>query len=101
MRKGIATVSISGTLPEKLEAISAAKFDGIEVFDNDVISSTLSPWDIAGRCADLGLQIDLFQPIRDLEGLGPDRFAAAMRRLAVKFDVMESIGRLSPSRPTT
>ncbi|HKG49400.1 MAG TPA: TIM barrel protein [Actinomycetales bacterium] len=92
MRKGIATVSISGTLPEKLEAISAAKFDGIEVFDNDLVASTLSPGELAQRCVDLGLQIDLFQPIRDLEGLDPERFAAAMHRVSVKFDVMEALG---------
>jgi 4-hydroxyphenylpyruvate dioxygenase len=92
MRKGIATVSISGTLPEKLEAISAAKFEGIEIFDNDLIASTLSPGEVARRCADLGLEIDLFQPIRDLEGLHPARFAAALRRVAVKFDVMEQLG---------
>src|SRR3954452_20461888 len=92
MRKGIATVSISGTLPEKLAAISAAKFDGIEVFDNDLVCSPMPPGEIAQRCADLGLGIELFQPIRDLEGLDPERFPAAMHRVAVKFDVMESLG---------
>ncbi len=33
MHKGIATVSVSGALDEKLAAIAAAKFDGIEIFD--------------------------------------------------------------------
>ena len=46
MRKGIATVSISGVLAEKLDAIAAAGFDGIELFDNDLISSPLSPREI-------------------------------------------------------
>ena len=35
MQRSIATVSLSGTLPEKLEAIAAAGFDGVEIFEND------------------------------------------------------------------
>ena len=31
----IATVSISGELPEKLEAIARAGFDGVEISEND------------------------------------------------------------------
>ena len=37
MRECIATVSLSGTLAAKLDAISAARFDAIEVFENDLI----------------------------------------------------------------
>ena len=37
MRKAIATVSLSGTLIEKLEAIAAARFDGVEIFENDLL----------------------------------------------------------------
>ncbi len=74
LRKGIATVSISGILIDKLEAIAAAGFHGIEMFDNDLISCPLPPGEIARRCADLGLGIDLFQPIRDLEGFPPSIF---------------------------
>ena len=36
MRTSIATVSISGDLGEKLEAIAAAGFDGVEIFENDL-----------------------------------------------------------------
>ena len=38
MQRSIATVSLSGTLPEKLEAIAAAGFDGVEIFENDLLS---------------------------------------------------------------
>ena len=38
MKTSIATVSISGNLPEKLEAIAAAGFDGIEIFEQDFIT---------------------------------------------------------------
>jgi 4-hydroxyphenylpyruvate dioxygenase len=92
MRKGIATVSISGVLAEKLTAIAAAGFDGIELFDNDLIASPLSPREIAARCADLGLTVDLFQPVRDIEGLPPDRFDAALHRVRVKLEVMAELG---------
>ncbi|HRE22042.1 MAG TPA: 3-keto-5-aminohexanoate cleavage protein, partial [Rhabdaerophilum sp.] len=64
MRRSIATVSLSGTLPEKLEAIAVAKFDGVEIFENDLVFSALSPGEVRTICADLGLTIDLFQPFR-------------------------------------
>ena len=92
MHKGVATVSISGLLSEKLEAIAAAGFDGIELFDNDLISSPLSPTEIRTRCADLGLSIDLFQPVRDVEGVPPDRFDAVLHRLRIKLEVMAELG---------
>jgi 4-hydroxyphenylpyruvate dioxygenase len=92
MLKGIATVSISGVLSDKLEAIAAAGFDGIEIFDNDLISSPLSPRDIRARCADLGLRIDLFQPVRDVEGVAPERFGSVLHRLRTKLAVMDELG---------
>ena len=92
MRKGIATVSISGVLAEKLTAIAAAGFDGIEIFDNDLVASPLSPAEVAARCADLGLRIDLFQPVRDLQGVPPERFEAVLHRLRVKLEVMAELG---------
>ncbi|QGF22953.1 sugar phosphate isomerase/epimerase and 4-hydroxyphenylpyruvate domain-containing protein [Raineyella fluvialis] len=92
MRKGIATVSVGGTLDRKLEAISAARFDGIEIFDPDLVSSPLSPAELAHRCADLGLTIDLFQPIRDVEGTPPAEFGAVLHRVRAKFAVMGELG---------
>ena len=37
MRRSIATVCLSGMLREKLEAIAAARFDGVEIFENDLL----------------------------------------------------------------
>ena len=54
MKRSIATVSLSGTLPEKLEAAAAAGFDGIELFENDLLYHSGSPQDIRRRCEDLG-----------------------------------------------
>ncbi|NUO36633.1 MAG: sugar phosphate isomerase/epimerase and 4-hydroxyphenylpyruvate domain-containing protein [Dermatophilaceae bacterium] len=92
MRKGIATVSISGSLDVKLEAIAAARFDSVELFDADVVSSPLGPEEIGRRCADLGLDIDLFQPLRDLVGLTPEVFADRLRFARAKFELMERLG---------
>lgn len=46
MQRSIATVSLSGTLPEKLEAIAAAGFDGVEIFENDLLYYDGSPREI-------------------------------------------------------
>ncbi len=48
MRKGIATVSLSGVLEDKLAAAAGAGFDAIELFDNDLIASPMSPREVAG-----------------------------------------------------
>jgi sugar phosphate isomerase/epimerase len=92
VRKGIATVSVSGVLTEKLDAVAAAGFDSVEIFDNDLIASPLSPRDIAARCADLGLGIDLYQPVRDVEGVPWERFPAVLHRLRTKFAVAAELG---------
>lgn len=92
MHRGIATVSLSGLLTEKLDAVAAAGFDGVEIFDNDLIASPLSPRDIAKLCADLGLSIDLFQPIRDVEGLSAADFLQAERRVRHKLAIAAELG---------
>ena len=43
MRLLIATVSLSGILVEKLEAVSAAGFEGVEIFENDLLSFNGAP----------------------------------------------------------
>ena len=74
-RRAIATVCLSGTLEDKLSAAAAAGFDGVEVFEPDLVASPWSPAELAARCAELGLSIDLYQPFRDLDSTDPDRFA--------------------------
>ncbi len=92
MRKGIATVSLSGLLLDKLEAIAAAGFDGVEIFDNDLIACPLSPREVAQRCVGLGLTVDLFQPVRDVEGVTPERFRAVVHRFRAKAEVAAQLG---------
>lgn len=92
MKTSIATVSISGSFDEKLEAIAAAGFDGIEIFEQDFISSDHSPRDVGRMVRDAGLEITLFQPFRDFEGLPEPYRSRAFARAARKFDLMNQLG---------
>ena len=92
MRKSIATVCLSGTIGEKLEAIAAARFDGIEVFENDLIYFNGSPAELRAMAADLGLSIDLYQPFRDFEGVPDALFKRNLDRAERKFDLMQTLG---------
>ncbi|WP_305789704.1 bifunctional sugar phosphate isomerase/epimerase/4-hydroxyphenylpyruvate dioxygenase family protein [Symbioplanes lichenis] len=92
MTRGIATVCLSGTLDDKLAAAAAAGFDGIELFENDLVVSPRSPAEIRARCADLGLTIDLYQPFRDFEAVPPALLRANLARAERKFAVMAGLG---------
>lgn len=92
MKTSIATVSISGNLPEKLEAIAAAGFDGIEIFEQDFIAHDGNPRDVGNLIRDMGLTITLFQPFRDFEGLPDPYRAKAFDRAERKFDLMQELG---------
>ncbi|HEX8168546.1 MAG TPA: sugar phosphate isomerase/epimerase, partial [Beijerinckiaceae bacterium] len=91
MRTAIATVCLSGTLAEKLEAIAAAKFKGVEIFENDLLSFNGAPADVRRMAADLGLEIITFQPFRDFEGMPEPHRSKAFSRAERKFDVMEEL----------
>ncbi|MCZ4292309.1 bifunctional sugar phosphate isomerase/epimerase/4-hydroxyphenylpyruvate dioxygenase family protein [Hoeflea alexandrii] len=92
MKTSIATVSISGDLREKLAAIAAAGFDGIEIFENDFLAFDGGPREVGRMVRDHGLEIVLFQPFRDFEGLPEPHRARAFERAERKFDVMEELG---------
>ena len=92
MRMSIATVCLSGGLAEKLEAIAAAGFKGVEIFENDLLSFNGTPSDVRKMAADLNLEIITFQPFRDFEGLPPERRARAFARAERKFDLMAELG---------
>lgn len=92
MRTSIATVSLSGSLTEKLTAAARAGFDGVEIFENDLLASPLTPEEIRDRTADLGLTIDLYQPMRDIEAVPEEEFARSLRRARHKFTLMRRLG---------
>jgi 4-hydroxyphenylpyruvate dioxygenase len=92
MKSSIATASIAGDIDEKLTAISAAGFNGVEIFEQDFITFGGAPSDIGKMVRDHGLRIDLLQPVRDFEGLpGPLR-RKAFDLIERKFDVMAELG---------
>ncbi|WP_224816081.1 bifunctional sugar phosphate isomerase/epimerase/4-hydroxyphenylpyruvate dioxygenase family protein [Hasllibacter sp. MH4015] len=92
MKLGIATVSISGTLDEKIDAIAGAGFDGIEIFEQDFIADTRPPRAVGQRIREAGLELMLFQPFRDFEGLPGDLRRKAFDRAERKFDLMQELG---------
>jgi 4-hydroxyphenylpyruvate dioxygenase len=92
MKLSIATVSLSGDLAEKLEAIAAAGFKGVEIFEADLLSFDGTPADVRRRVADLGLEIITFQPFRDFEGMPPESRERIFARAERKFDLMGELG---------
>ncbi|NIC36185.1 sugar phosphate isomerase/epimerase and 4-hydroxyphenylpyruvate domain-containing protein [Halomonas desiderata] len=92
MRHSIATLSLSGSLPEKLQAIAAAGFDGCELFENDLLSYPGRPDEIRRMAENLGLTIEIFQPFRDFEGVQPEQLERNLVRAEHKFDLMEQLG---------
>jgi 4-hydroxyphenylpyruvate dioxygenase len=88
----IATVSLSGALNEKLAAIAAAGFDGVEIFENDLLSFDGTPADVRQAVADLGLRIITFQPFRDFEGMPEPMRTRVFARAERKFELMQALG---------
>ena len=92
MKLAIATVCLSGILSEKLEAIAAAGFKHVELFENDLLSFNGGPDDVRRIAGDLGLSIVTLQPFRDFEGMPDARRERVFQRAERKFDVMSELG---------
>jgi len=92
MKTSVATVCLSGGLSEKLQAIAAAGFRGVEIFENDLLSYNGTPADVAKEVADLGLKVVTFQPFRDFEGMPDTQRTRTFDRAERKFDLMQEIG---------
>ncbi|HVB17840.1 MAG TPA: TIM barrel protein [Stellaceae bacterium] len=92
MQTAIATVCLSGTLNEKLEAIAGARFEGIEIFENDLLSFDGTPAEIGQAIRSLGLKAVTFQPFRDFEGMPEPQRAKGFSRAERKFDLMAELG---------
>ncbi|HEY5787223.1 MAG TPA: TIM barrel protein [Microlunatus sp.] len=92
MLTSIATVCLSGSLVEKLHACAAAGFDGVEIFEPDLVAAEESPEEIRALADRLGLTLDLYQPLRDAEGVTDEVFAGNLRRAEAKFALMNRLG---------
>jgi len=91
MKTSIATVCLSGGLREKLEAIAAAGFKSVEIFESDLLSYHGTPTDVAKEMADLGLKPITFQPFRDFEGMPDAQRQKTFDRAERKFDLMQEL----------
>ena len=92
MKTAIATVSISGDFREKLSAVASTGFNAIEIFENDFLAFDLPPNEVGQMVIDHGLEICLFQPFRDFEGLPEPYRQQAFDRAERKFDLMNQLG---------
>lgn len=92
MRTSIATVSLSGDLEEKLTAIAAVGFDGVEIFDADFLTFDGGPRSVGEMIRGLGLACVTFQPFRDFEGMPEPQRSRGLDRAERKFDVMAEVG---------
>jgi 4-hydroxyphenylpyruvate dioxygenase len=90
--RAIATVCLSGTLPDKLEAAAAAGFDAVELFESDLLSHDGSAAEVGRMAADQGIGIPLFQPFRDFEAMPEPQRARNLDRAERKFDTMQALG---------
>ncbi|WP_342358916.1 bifunctional sugar phosphate isomerase/epimerase/4-hydroxyphenylpyruvate dioxygenase family protein [Terrarubrum flagellatum] len=92
MKTSIATVCLSGDLAEKIDAAAQAGFDGVEIFENDLLAFDGSARQVGQAIRDAGLAVTVFQPFRDFEGLPEPQRARAFDRAERKFDVMQELG---------
>ena len=92
MRTSIATVCLSGTLEQKMRACAEAGFDGVEIFEPDLVVSPSSPEQIRALARSLNLSLDLYQPFRDFEGVTEEELEANLQRAAAKFELMQRLG---------
>jgi 4-hydroxyphenylpyruvate dioxygenase len=91
-KHSIASVSLSGTLREKMIAVAKAGYDGIELFEPDLTVSDIRPAELRKMAADLGIEIIALQPLRDFEGVSDAQHLKNMVRAERKFDLMELLG---------
>jgi len=91
-KRSIATVCLSGTLPDKLEAAAAAGFEAVEIFENDLLTFDGSAAEAGRMCTDLGLEVAIFQPFRDFESMPEPQRGRNLDRAERKFDTMQELG---------
>lgn len=92
MKKSLATVSISGSLEDKLRAAAKAGYDGVEIFENDLTQYDGTPAAVRALAVELGLEILALQPFRDFEAM-PEPFRSQnFYRARRKFELMHELG---------
>jgi 4-hydroxyphenylpyruvate dioxygenase len=91
-KHSIASVSLPGTLVQKMNAVAKAGYDGIELFENDFTVSDIKPAELKRLANDLGIELVALQPFRDYEAMPKDLHLKSLDRAEYKFDLMEKLG---------
>jgi 4-hydroxyphenylpyruvate dioxygenase len=92
MRRSIASVSLGGSLQEKLYAIAAARFDAVELTEAELALSEMQPRDIRQLLDEIGLGISVFHSIIEVEGVSAAAFEKTLTRAERKFELMNELG---------
>lgn len=92
MKRSIATVSISGTLEDKFYAAAKAGYDGVEIFENDLTQSAMSPIQVRELAESFKLEIIALQPLRDFEAMPDPLRKKNFYRAQKKFELMHELG---------
>ena len=90
--RSIATVSLSGDLGSKFEAVARAGYDGIEIFENDLLTWNGAPETVRALAESLGLAIIALQPFRDFEAMPEPHRSRNLVRAERKFALMKALG---------
>lgn len=88
----VATVTLAGSLERKLAAAAYAGFGAVEICQPDLDGSGLGPGQVAEIAAGLGLEISLWQPLRDADGVPPGEFPAVLDRARRAFETTAELG---------
>lgn len=91
-RLSVATTSVPGDLPSKLESIAKAGFKGVEIHEPDLIAFSGTAREIAEHAKSLGLHIEVLQLFNEFEGLTGAAREVAFSRLDRKIDLMNELG---------
>jgi len=92
MKFSMATVCLGGSLEERLSAISAAGYHGVEIFEQDLSMHTGSTNELKTIAEDLGLEIMAFGPFRDFEGAPDGQRTELFHKARQKFSQMNELG---------
>ena len=88
----IATTNVPGDLSQKLKQIAAAGFSGVELYEPDLTGFSGSAEEVGKLARALRLDVDIFQPLHDFEGLSGNARKAALARLDHKLRLMTALG---------
>jgi 4-hydroxyphenylpyruvate dioxygenase len=92
MIRSIATVTLSGQLPEKFAAIAEAGFQHVELNDSDLHEFDGTPSDIRHLADSFGLRILVLQPLRDFEGRPREHFQQHLQRAEEMLEAARTLG---------